>query len=379
MPPVALPNLGAEEPEAPSAATRSALLPLAELFRAQIERDVPIFEWLPRANECVAWLNSESAESRARELRRPLFGATARVVARCHDKAFAQWVAARESLVPAPLRGLCRAFAPADLAPGAAESRALDVLAGLLRDCPSELGLTLKPRMGTSGRGRVAVRSEADLTTARAAFARFRSTGGCLAEPWLHRMRDLSAVLFVSPAREVTLIGSAELLVTASGVYRGHRGQLDARGRMSSGLPFDEALREAAVALAVNAAREGYTGVCGVDGLVFEHEERSLLRPVVEFNARFTVGFVVAAALRESLHRIREQSSLRPDHAVWFEFEPAPRQAAPLPEAVLSLDLGVAEATPRPPDESACVRTPRILISDDPGLLANGDPLAAGE
>ncbi len=42
------------------------------------------------------------------------------------------------------------------------------------------------------------------------------------------------------------LVGTTELLVSSTGVYRGQRGRVDSRGRVESDSPHDAALREAA-------------------------------------------------------------------------------------------------------------------------------------
>jgi hypothetical protein len=132
-------------------------------------------------------------------------------------------------------------------------------------------------------------------------------------EPWLKRTCDLSAQLWIGRDRQLVLLGTTELLVEGSGLYRGHRGFVDSRGRVTSGHRYDEALREAAVAVAQAAIASGYYGPCGVDAFAFEAEPgRVELRPVVEFNARFTFGTVAIGLLRRALPRIRQGLSLDP-------------------------------------------------------------------
>jgi hypothetical protein len=89
--------------------------------------------------------------------------------------------------------------------------------------------------------------------------------------------------------------------VSPSGVYRGHRGELDHRGRVVCGAGLDERLIEAAAEVARAAHAEGYFGPCGVDAFAFRHDGDFVVRPVVEFNARFTTGTVLLGLL----HRVR--------------------------------------------------------------------------
>jgi len=90
---------------------------------------------------------------------------------------------------------------------------------------------------------------------------------------------------------------------------------------VTSGNRYDEALREAAVAVAQAAIAAGYHGPCGVDAFAFEVEPgRIELRPVVEFNARFTLGIVAIGWLRRALPRIRRELSLDPGGLRAFQF-----------------------------------------------------------
>jgi hypothetical protein len=179
---------------------------------------------------------------------------------------------------------------------------------------------TLKPRFGTSGRGRVAGNA-GRVAEVSGGFPRLAESGGAMLEPWLKRTCDLSAQLWIGRDRQLVLLGTTELLVEGSGLYRGHRGFVDSRGRVTSGNRYDEALREAAVAIAQAAIAAGYHGPCGVDAFAFEVEPgRVELRPVVEFNARFTFGTVAIGLLRRALPRIRQELSLDPGGLRAFQF-----------------------------------------------------------
>jgi hypothetical protein len=222
---------------------------------------------------------------------------------------------------------------------------------------------TLKPRFGTSGRGRVAGNA-GRVAELSGRFPRLAESGGAMLEPWLKRTCDLSAQLWIGRDRRIVLLGTTELLVEGSGLYRGHRGFVDSRGRVTSGNRYDEALREAAVAVAQAAMAAGYHGPCGVDAFAFEVEPgRVELRPVVEFNARFTFGTVVIGLLRRALPRICQALSLDPGGLRAFLFRlDAPPGGWPEPtdaQGALLIPLSTEDPT-------AAVRIePGLLVTDD--------------
>ena len=118
------------------------------------------------------------------------------------------------------------------------------------------------------------------------------------------------------------LLGSLELVTGPSGGYRGHTGELDSRGRIFSGLPQDEALREAAALVAVLARDAGFHGPAGLDALVYREtpDAEPVLRPCVEWNARFTMGSVVLGLVRRLLPRVRSELDLGPGERRAFTF-----------------------------------------------------------
>lgn len=311
--PQLLANIGAEEgPDWERFAGHSAVARLAELWRELFEPE-PVFPWLPREG-LVAWLNTEEAHALAERSGLPLTGASPEVVDRVHDKAFATRVAEREGLIAEPLHGTAHIFEHEDLVDPEAVLARIDAA---LATWPSVFGgrFALKPRLGTSGRGRVAERS-----AVAGALPRLRARGGAVLEPWLERTVDLSTQLYIAPDSTITLIGSAELVVSPSGVYAAHCGTVDARGRASSGHRLDEALREGALVVAQAAAAEGYCGPCGVDAFVFRCGDREILRPVVELNARYTTGTVALGQLRRALPELKRSLGLAPGELRSFAF-----------------------------------------------------------
>lgn len=296
---------------------------------------------MPQGSEAVAWLNDEAAARTAQSARRSLWGAAPEIVRRVHDKAFAQRLAQREGLQPAPLRGVVQVLEPGALRP---DDAGVEAIARCLEALPAwaRESFTLKPRLGSSGRGRVAGSAGvADTPAIRGALGRLAARGGALLEPWLQRREDLSAQLLVEPDGAVRLLGTTTLEVTPAGVYRGQRGLVDAMGRVVSGSEHDEALREAAAIAAAAAAAEGFRGPCGVDAFSFEAPEGSVFRPLVEFNARFSAGLVTIGLLRQQIAVLRRHFAPHPEQRIAFHFRLSmPSAWSRHDDEILALPLG---------------------------------------
>jgi hypothetical protein len=301
-------NLGAEEGSSGRAAAArpgSEAALLAETWRRLFVP--PAFHWLGGI-EAAAWLNDEDAERMART--QTLLGASAAVVRRVHDKGWAVSVARTEQLEPQVLRGMPTLLAPEELrAPGAA-ARVAEVLAGWPPWARARF--TLKPRFGTSGRGRVAGVDGLVSDEMQGAFERIAGRGGGVLEPWLDRVADASAQLHIAKKGVVTLLGTLRVVTTGSGQPRGHRGEFDSQGQTWSGVEEEEALREAASVVGAHAAGAGYHGPCGLDAFAFRspNDGTRNFRPLVEFNGRFTAGTVALGHIARNLRSVRAEVGL---------------------------------------------------------------------
>lgn len=277
----------------------------------------PVFDGLEHRGRSTAWLPTPTlAETSERELSCPLAGPSPEaVVAAVHDKAFALETARQGGLLPARLEPLLRALPVEALLD--AESFLPD-LEESLRDWPgwTRGRFTLKPRFGGSGRGRVGgtAPDRLDRAAIRAALPRLARRGGAILEPWLERRCDLSACILVPPPSRndalPTLLGSLEMIVTRAGSFRGHCGEIDARGRVYSGHRLDEEVRSSSAWLAGRARERGFFGPCGVDAFTYVEEDRERLRPAVELNARHTMGLVSIGLVRRALPQVREALGL---------------------------------------------------------------------
>jgi hypothetical protein len=381
-----LPNVGAEEgaaaearPHPPQVATVAQLW--RPLFAAGADwldpalaetpypaalgprPDAAVFPWLAVPDGITAWLNTEAAARAAAAAGGELNGPAPGVVRRVHDKAFAHEVACREGWLPQELVETIAVLEPAELADADHGIRRLQTL---LAGWPEEARrrFTLKPRFGCSGRGRVAGSDgAADTEELRGALPRLAQRGGALLEPWCDRSEDLSASLWLGDDGELLLLGTTRQWLAPSGLYLGQRGTLDTKGRVTSGSERDETLREAAAAVARAAARCGFRGPCGVDAFAYRTaagEER--FRPVVELNARFTMGILAIGWARRSLAKAREAFHPHAGQRLHFHFGlDAPRAGWPESDASL-LVLPLAS-------DGAAVR-PALVMAADPETLA---------
>lgn len=270
-------NIGAEAGTAAAQASAEA----QALAHAWLDMfDPPAFDWLATPAR-HAWLADNAAQGAAGELDAP-----APEIVRCvNDKAFTCSQARELALCPALIRSLVEVLSPEDCVDPDFAAR----IAGRLEAWPAWTGqnFTLKPRLGTAGRGRVSRLSEIPGAAKRLARA-----GGAILEPWLERTHDLSVQLYISRAGELEVLGSTDLLTSPPGVAQGVAGRIADDGRSSSHSEHDDATRTAALQLAQAAHNSGYFGPCGVDAFEFRGPEGLELRPLVELNARFTMGTV---------------------------------------------------------------------------------------
>lgn len=313
-------NIGAEEGEPPQrASTGRAETAVEQAWRALFEP--PLYAWLEPAGQLFAWLNTDAARAQAKDAGVALAGADPAIVRRVHDKAFAHEVACRESLLPPELARAIAVLDPESLRDADAGVAAI---AAALAAWPEALRarFTLKPRFGSSGRGRVAgTAGVADTPEIRGALPRLAERGGALLEPWCERTEDLSASLRIGAAGEILLLGTTRQWLTPAGLYRGQRGTFDTKARVTADSPHDERLREAAVVVARAAFAAGYVGPAGLDAFAYRSADGSIaLRPAVEWNARFTVGLVAIGLLRRHRAAIVKAFRLRAPERLAFHF-----------------------------------------------------------
>jgi hypothetical protein len=315
------PNFGAEEREPEPRRFGRPLRALAESWSrcfadGTVVHDVELdgsfeasrreaaFPCLDAIAGALAWLPTEASYTRMRAAGLEPWGPSPAVVARISDKAWALRVSRELELDPPALTSLCTALDPDELCPARVE----EVVASWPDD--ARQSWTLKPRLGTSGRGRVAGRGARLSDDGRNALARLKDKGGAILEPWLDREVDLSAQVFVSPAGDVEVLGTTRQEVSASGVYRGNAG-VYRHGRFDADMGEDvvEALRRVGELVGKRAAEEGFSGPLGVDAFLYGPDRG--LRALVEVNARFTTGLCALGDVSRVLQARGEPEAAR--------------------------------------------------------------------
>ncbi len=261
------------------------------------------FPWLEDSGRVVPWLSTQEVEAycTARKLR--LAAPPWQVVALLHDKAFAQRMA-REHCLDAPaLQDLIHVLDPEILRDG---MRATQEIERIVASWPAwaRAGFTLKPRWGSSGRGRVrGLAGKLTLENPQTALQRLAQRGGAILEPWFAREQDFSVQLHIATTGEIEVLAVLCQKLTPAGLYRGHFGIVTPEQTIRSGTFVDEELIAKAKVLAQSAFAAGYTGPCGMDAFSYRDAEsgETKLRCVVEWNARFTTGTIVTGLLRMAL------------------------------------------------------------------------------
>lgn len=134
--------------------------------------------------------------------------------------------------------------------------------------------------------------------------------GGVLVEPWLDRVLDFSAQYELKRDGEIKMLGMTRVLNDELGRFRGCL----VLPKWAQGLDSDLSLflfRDAKVnefykytlpeALKQLLAETGYIGAVGIDSMVHRDSDGNLVfRPVVEVNARHTMGRVAVELLKKT-------------------------------------------------------------------------------
>ncbi len=176
--------------------------------------------------------------------------------------------------------------------PGAALARTFEELeAALAGACPgAEDKWVVKSPFGFAARERVLGRGPRMLEP-QAKWSRRRLLRGetLILQPWLEVVREYGVVLEVGEGGVVEILGVSDLQTNGAGTGTGY----------VLGRPPEPRRREGLERVARVVGRrlyaEGYAGPAGVDAL----EHAGGLHPLLEVNARYTMGFVALAVERE--------------------------------------------------------------------------------
>ena len=197
------------------------------------------------------------------------------VVARVNSKL---WSHALEVEMGWALRGAMVAHAPEELSEAAA------------RACPgSQDKWVVRSPYGFAARDRVLGRGPG-VEGAQAVWAAKRLARGeaLIFQPWLEVLREYGVVAEVDRDGSHRVLGVSDLQTNGAGTGTGYvLGRPPTPARMAE-------LEEVARVVCARLHAEGYYGPVGIDAL----EHTAGLHPLLEVNARYTMGFVALAAER---------------------------------------------------------------------------------
>jgi hypothetical protein len=117
---------------------------------------------------------------------------------------------------------------------------------------------------------------------------RLASRQKLLFQPWLDVVREYGVAMEILPAGEISILGISDLQTNGAGTGTGYLlGRRVAPGRVAE-------LEAMAEFVGTRLFLEGYTGPAGIDAL----EHKGGLHPLLEVNARYTMGFIALAVER---------------------------------------------------------------------------------
>jgi len=175
--------------------------------------------------------------------------------------------------------------------PGAAVAETFEGLEqAVARGCPRPGDKwVVKSPYGFAARDRVLGRGpRLDEPSAKWCRRRLLRGESLVFQPWLEVVREYGVVLEVSGGGGVSLLGFSDVRANGAGTATGYLlGRPPEPGRARE-------LEQVALLVGERLAREGYFGPAGVDAL----EHSGGLHPLLEVNARRTMGFVALAVER---------------------------------------------------------------------------------
>jgi hypothetical protein len=152
----------------------------------------------------------------------------------------------------------------------------------------------LKSCFGTAGRGHLFLPASSEKLTSFIKREQFPLIG----EPWVERVIDFSTQWIIHKDGTIAFLGETECISDARGQYRENRvGNI-----LTPYRSFIDAHKEVALPILQTMQAIGYFGNVGIDAMIYENDK---LHPVVEINARKTMGYV---ALKLQQNRFPKQT-----------------------------------------------------------------------
>lgn len=143
----------------------------------------------------------------------------------------------------------------------------------------------LKSCFGVSGKGHLFLPSEHRKTFAEKEFG---AGHPIIAEPWVERKLDFSTQWMIHPDQKIEYLGATVCISDARGRYNANKvGNLPFL--FGSYFPLLEKHQQQVLPILQKMAALGYFGNVGIDAMIWGNDK---LHPVVEINARKTMGWV---------------------------------------------------------------------------------------
>ncbi|MGK5593949.1 MAG: hypothetical protein ACSNEK_01145 [Parachlamydiaceae bacterium] len=162
------------------------------------------------------------------------------------------------------------------------------------------LPVVLKTCFGLSARGNLLRYSTGEVDHKMQLFCQKEWMDGrpVIAEPWVERILDFSTLWYLG-SEQTDFLGATKMVNNSQGVYRGSLiGDYHLLFREFPGL-INEQKRYSFVILE-KLKKEGYFGFVGIDSMIYRHNGKEILHPVVEINARMTMA--LAGLLMQKKH-----------------------------------------------------------------------------
>lgn len=111
-----------------------------------------------------------------------------------------------------------------------------------------------------------------------------------IVEPWVERICDFSTHWEITQGGDIRFLGVTFLHNTVWGIYRGNTaGNLEEESIFAEQIYAQQKFCEP---ILKEIAKEGYFGEVGIDAMIYHEENQKKLQPIVEINARKTMGWV---------------------------------------------------------------------------------------
>lgn len=111
-------------------------------------------------------------------------------------------------------------------------------------------------------------------------------------EPWVERALDFSTQWYIDKNGTIDYLGATVLKNSSNGAYLGTIAGKEA-ALFGHYLPFLKEHKVYAIDCLKKINEEGFWGNVGIDSMVYTHCKKNMLHPIVEINARKTLGYAL--------------------------------------------------------------------------------------